>query len=182
ALKARLARELSRITFERSTTTSSNTPRPKSNASQLTAKSIFCNSGFEAVETALKTALLATARPGVIAFEGAYHGLGYGALNATHRPHFRAPFQSQLGEFGYFVPFPKNADQLRDLEQAVRGLFRRRKVGAILVEPIQGRGGIHVPPVAFLPLLRRLCAEHRALLVLDEVYTGFGRTGPWFAC
>src|SRR5215831_12908157 len=71
ALKAELARELSRITFER--------------WSRITGKTIFCNSGFEAVEAALKTAMLATGRPGMIVFEDAYHGLGYGALNATHR-------------------------------------------------------------------------------------------------
>src|SRR5262249_2339711 len=96
ALKAKLARELSRITFER---------RMSSIQSAPTAKTIFCNSGFEAVEAALKTAMLATGRPGVIAFEGAYHGLGYGALNATHRAHFREHFRAQLGGFGHFVPF-----------------------------------------------------------------------------
>jgi 4-aminobutyrate aminotransferase-like enzyme len=64
----------------------------------------------------------------------------------------------------------------------LRQLFRRRKTGAILVEPIQARGGIRLPPAGFLPLLRRLCDEHHALLILDEIYTGFGRTGRWFAC
>src|ERR1051325_9325710 len=98
ALKAQLARELSRITFERWTGQS-----PRS------AKTIFCNSGFEAVEAALKTAMLATGKRGVIAFEGAYHGLGYGVLNATHREHFRGPFRSQLREFGNFVPFPRSS-------------------------------------------------------------------------
>src|ERR1035438_3398464 len=88
ALKAQLARELSRITFERW----SLIPHP---ASRITGKTIFCNSGFEAVEAALKTALLATKKNGVIAFEGGYHGLGYGALNATHRAHFRSPFRGQ---------------------------------------------------------------------------------------
>src|ERR1017187_8027001 len=95
ALKAKLARELSRITFER-WEGRSEVRRPKSevasrDAAGATGKTIFCNSGFEAVEAALKTAMLATGKPGVIAFEGAYHGLGYGALNATHRAHFRAP-------------------------------------------------------------------------------------------
>src|SRR5688500_54332 len=90
AMKARLARELSRITFER-------WPRPDRFGSRKgrpgrSGKTIFCNSGFEAVEAALKTALLATGKPGVIAFRGAYHGLGYGALNTTDREHFRAPF------------------------------------------------------------------------------------------
>ena len=103
ALKAQLARELSRITFERW----SNTSRKSEIANRKSGKVIFCNSGFEAVESALKTAMLATGKRGVIAFEGAYHGLGYGALNATHREHFRGPFRSQLREFGHFVPFPK---------------------------------------------------------------------------
>src|SRR5258706_15890348 len=89
ALKAQLARELSRLTFERWT-------RAKSKAGRATAKTIFCNSGFEAVEAALKTALLATSKPGVIAFEGAYHGLGYHALNVTHRDHFRWPLLTLL--------------------------------------------------------------------------------------
>ncbi|MBM3833658.1 MAG: aspartate aminotransferase family protein [Verrucomicrobia bacterium] len=175
ALKARLAQELSRLTFERWSRFTPNGPR-------LTAKTIFCNSGFEAVEAALKTALLATEKPGVIAFSGAYHGLGYGALNATHRGHFRARFEPQLGRFGHFVAFPTRPDQLDDLAVCVRRLFKRKRIGAMLVEPIQGRGGINMPPADFLPLLRKLCDEEQALLIADEVFTGFGRTGKWFAC
>lgn len=168
ARKAELARELSRLTFERWTR-------------KHPGKVIFSNSGFEAVETALKTALLATGRPEIIAFHGGYHGLGYGALNATHRDHFRAPFRSQLRDFGHFAPFP-GPESLRATETALRQILRRRRVGAILVEPAQARGGINLPPPAFLPLLRRLADEHGALLILDEIYTGFGRTGKWFAC
>jgi 4-aminobutyrate aminotransferase-like enzyme len=166
--KARLARELSRLTFER--------------WGQTPGKVIFSNSGFEAVESALKTALLATGRRGIIAFEGGYHGLGYGALNATHRDLFRGPFRSQLREFGQFVKFPAARAELKEWERSVRRIFRREKIGAILAEPVQARGGINIPPPGFLPLLRRLCDEHGALLVLDEIYTGFGRTGKWFAC
>jgi 4-aminobutyrate aminotransferase-like enzyme len=203
ALKAQLARELSRITFERWAGTAKVNSRTIRNipgfTSAATGKTIFCNSGFEAVEAALKTAMLATGKRGVLAFAGAYHGLGYGALNATHRDLFRRPFLSQLGEFGYFAPFPvaadvrrlKSKEQLRnepprigchEIEKHIRDLFRREKIGAILVEPVQGRGGINVPPPEFLPLLRKLCDEHEALLILDEIYTGFGRTGRWFAC
>lgn len=174
-LKARLARELSRITFERWNRRSA----PKAAA---TGKTIFCNSGFEAVEAALKTAMLATGRRGVIAFTGAYHGLGYGALNATHRAHFRSPFETQLGRFGHFVPFPVSPVDLKTVEHELRRLFGRHRVGAVLVEPVQARGGIRLPPPEFLPLLRRLCDRHGALLILDEIYTGFGRTGRWFAC
>jgi 4-aminobutyrate aminotransferase-like enzyme len=179
ALKAELARELSRITFERWT----NPPELKTKNSKFkTGKTIFSNSGFEAVESALKTAILATQKRGVIAFTDAYHGLGYGALNATHREHFRSPFQSQLREFGYFAPFPKKTSDLATVEFQVRHFFRRERIGAILVEPMQARGGINIPPPEFLPLLRKLCDEHGALLILDEIYTGFGRTGKWFAC
>jgi 4-aminobutyrate aminotransferase-like enzyme len=126
--------------------------------------------------------MLATGKRGVIAFEGAYHGLGYGALNATHRNFFRNPFNFQLREFGKFVPFPKKTADLATVEWSIRHLFRREWIGAILVEPVQARGGINVPPREFLPLLRKLCDEHGALLIIDEIYTGFGRTGKWFAC
>ena len=168
APKALLARELSRLTFER--------------WQRKTGKVIFGNSGFEAVEAALKTARLATGRKGIIAFEGGYHGLGYGALNATHRDHFRKPFKNQLGEFGHFVPFPKTEADLATLAVQMRRLARRERIGAVLVEPIQARGGIRIPPVEFLPFLSRWCEEQGALLILDEIYTGFGRTGKWFAC
>jgi 4-aminobutyrate aminotransferase-like enzyme len=181
ALKAQLARELSRLTFGRWQPKSKLVGRRTAASS---GKTIFCNSGSEAVEAALKTARLATGKPGVIAFEGAYHGLGYGALNATHRAHFRSPFRNQLREFGHFVPFPKagQVSGLTQLEPQMRRLFRCERIGAVLVEPIQVRGGINLPPAGFLPLLRRLCDEHHALLILDEIYTGFGRTGKWFAC
>ncbi|HWN93427.1 MAG TPA: aspartate aminotransferase family protein [Methylomirabilota bacterium] len=204
-LKAQLARELSRLTFERWTGTriaKSRVQGPRSKVSGATGKTIFCNSGFEAVEAALKTALLATGKRGVIAFDGAYHGLGYGALNATHREHFRAPFHSQLGQFGHFVSFPsssvaaevtrlqsKTVDRslvtsaaTRKVASTVRGLLRHHSIGAILVEAVQARGGINIPQPDFLPMLRRVCDEHGALLILDEIYTGFGRTGAWFAC
>jgi 4-aminobutyrate aminotransferase-like enzyme len=177
-LKAELARELSRLTFERWSATN----RKSKIKNQKSAKTIFCNSGFEAVEAALKTALLATGKPGVIAFEGAYHGLGYGALNATHRDYFRSPFRPQLGEFGRFVLFPATAARLEEAGAAIRRCFAEAPIGAILVEPIQGRGGIRLPPAEFLPLLRRVCDEHGALLIADEIYTGLGRTGAWFAC
>ncbi len=178
AHKAELARELSRITFERWTARTANSELRTPNS----GKTIFCNSGFEAVEAALKTALLASGRPGIIAFEGGYHGLGYGALNATQREHFRGPFRPQLGEFGYWVPFPAGDDDLAAAGARIRDLFRQAKIGAVIVEPIQARGGVNVPPQGFLPLLRRVCTEHAALLILDEIYTGLGRTGKWFAC
>ena len=168
--KAELARALSRLTFERWS------------GGKKNGKVIFCNSGFEAVESALKTAMLATGKHGVVAFSGAYHGLGYGALNVTHRDFFRGPFQYQLREFGHFVQFPSTTGDLAAVERAIHRVLRRERIGAILVEPVQARGGINIPPRQFLPMLRRLCDKHGALLILDEIYTGFGRTGKWFAC
>lgn len=180
ARKAELARELSRITFER---WSGEGQEKSVGLKELqTSKTIFCNSGFEAVEAALKTAMLTAGKYGVIAFQGAYHGLGYGTLNATQREFFRGAFRLQLREFGHFVPFPIKPSDLPIVETLMRRQFQRGWVGAVLVEPIQGRGGINVPPPGFLPLLRRLCDEHKALLVVDEILTGFGRTGKWFAC
>jgi 4-aminobutyrate aminotransferase-like enzyme len=197
-LKAQLARELSRITFER-WVGKFEIRNPKSEVVRngtvgAAGKTIFCNSGFEAVEAALKTAMLATGKPGVIAFEGAYHGLGYGALNVTQRAHFRSPFRRQLREFARFVPFPEAGQAsppapiptattaLKTLELHIRRLFRGERIGAVLVEPIQVRGGMRIPPPGLIPMLRRLCDEHKAVLILDEIYTGFGRTGKWFAC
>jgi 4-aminobutyrate aminotransferase-like enzyme len=178
ALKAKLARELSRLTFERWSAAKFKVQGSKFKA----GKTIFCNSGFEAVEAALKTAMLATSKSGVIAFEGAYHGLGYGTLNATHREHFRGSFMKQIGGFAEFVGFPTTPRQMKRSLSEIRDLLHYKEIGAVLVEPVQARGGINVPPQTFLPALRKLCDEYGAVLVLDEIYTGFGRTGKWFAC
>jgi 4-aminobutyrate aminotransferase-like enzyme len=167
-LKADLVQRLSEITFERWT------------KKKIHARTILGNSGFEAVEAALKTAILATNRSGIITFEGAYHGLGYGALNATHRQYFRQPFRSQLRNFATAVPWPST--DLAKTEVAIRKVAGTKKFGAVLVEPIQGRAGIRIPPSDFLPRLRRLCDHYGMLLILDEVFTGFGRTGAMFAC
>lgn len=175
--KAELLAELSRVTFGRW-------------PGRRRAKSILTCSGSEAVEAAFKTARLATGRANVIAFEGAYHGLGYGALNATHREHFRSHFHDQLGGFVDFVPFPAcetcscraGTCVAPGLERRMDALARRRPVGAVIVEPVQARGGIRVPPPGFLRQLRDWCDRNGALLILDEIYTGFGRTGRWFAC
>ena len=171
ALKAALARELSRTTFER---------WPAAHCTH--GKVIFGSSGFEAVEAALKTAILATGKSGVLAFDGAYHGLGYGALTTTHREHFRSPFRRQLREFARFAEFPEHEANLSVVAEQIEQIFKRHSIGAILVEPIQGRAGIRIPPAGFLPMLRRLCDQNGVLLILDEIFTGFGRTGRWFAC
>ncbi|MFI5319929.1 MAG: aspartate aminotransferase family protein [Myxococcota bacterium] len=140
------------------------------------ARAVLGSSGSDAVESALKTALVATGKPGVVAFRGAYHGLALGALDATHRPTFRAPFAARLPVRTAFARF----GDVRDVQRAARELGA--PVGAVLAEPIQGRGGERVPPDGFLGELRALCDREGWLLILDEVYTGFGRTGRWFAC
>lgn len=135
---------------------------------------ILSASGSDAVESALKTALRATGRPGVVAFEGAYHGLGLGALDATHRALFREPFEGRLPGRTSFVPFGD--------AQAAREAARRHDAGAILFEPVQGRGGVHVAGDDFVRELRAIADELDLLLIADEVYTGLGRTGRWLAC
>ena len=139
------------------------------------AQIILGQNGGDAVEAALKTALLATGRPGVLAFENGYHGLTYGALDATARSDFRAPFHSQLGGFTRHLPYGCSLDQ-------IEAHLKAHEPGAILAEPIQGRGGINLPPPGWLAGLRRLCTDTGTLLILDEIFTGWGRTGRWFAC
>jgi 4-aminobutyrate aminotransferase / (S)-3-amino-2-methylpropionate transaminase / 5-aminovalerate transaminase len=149
--------------------------------------SILASSGAEAVEAALKTACIRSGRPGILAFDGGYHGLTYGALATTSRADFRQPFQQQLFAGVSFAPYPATDD---DLDAALTAVHCRLAdadmsawpVGAILVEPVLGRGGLVVPPAGFLSGLREMCDGSRTLLIFDEVYTGCGRTGRWFAC
>lgn len=155
------------------------------------AVSILASAGAEAVEAALKTAIVATGRAGVIAFTGSYHGLTYGALATTWREEFRWPFRPQLFSGVRFAPYPHpyhrtaadpTEETLAEIERLLaEGERSEHPIGAVLLEPVQGRGGIVVPPADFLPRLRALCDERGLLLIFDEVYTGFGRTGRWFA-
>jgi 4-aminobutyrate aminotransferase-like enzyme len=148
-------------------------------------RTFLCSTGAESVEFALKTAMLATEAPDVLSFAGAYHGLSYGTLEVGGIPKFRQPWQRQLPGRTSFVRFPdpreaKSAERALD---AVRKALRKEKaIGAVIVEPIQGRAGVIVPPDGFLRDLRKLCTERDTLLILDEIYTGFGRTGTMFAC
>ena len=140
------------------------------------ARGALSCSGADAVETALKTALLATGRPGVLAFEGAYHGLSLGALDTTWRADFRHPFAARLPGVTRFARYG-------DLEDVARvAAAPGPPLGAVLVEPLQGRGGERVPPPGFLAELGALCRRRGWLLIADEIYTGFGRTGRWFGC
>lgn len=143
--------------------------------------------GADAVEVALKCAELVTGRAGVIAFEGGYHGVGGGALAVTGRRDFRDPFGGRLAGATTFVAFPRTPAQAeRVLEELDRKLRSRSSglppTGALIVEPIQGRGGVVVPPPGFLVSLRALCDAHDLLLIADEIFCGLGRCGAWFAC
>jgi acetylornithine/succinyldiaminopimelate/putrescine aminotransferase len=131
----------------------------------------FCNSGAEAIEGALKTARKFTRRSKFVAFRGGYHGDTFGALSAMSSAHYRAAFEPLLQAFE-FLPFD-DLDAIKSIDAAV---------AAVLVEPVQGEGGVRIPGDAFLPALRRRCDQTGALLILDEVMTGFGRTGKFFAC
>lgn len=134
----------------------------------------FAISGAEAVEIALKTALGATGRPGILAFAPSYHGLTLGALNVTSREEFRAPFAAHLHGHTRRLPF---AGDLARVDEALTG----GGIGAAIVEPIVGREGVLIPPDGWLSALAALCRKHGTLLIADEIFTGFGRTGTLFA-
>lgn len=137
-------------------------------------RSFFCASGSEAIEGALLLATLHTHRPDVVAMSNGLHGRTRWAMNSTGLSMWRTdPFP--LGDI-HHVPFG-DASALED----VLGEHGSR-IAAVLAEPIQGNGGINVPPSDYWPRLRRLCSEYGTMLVLDEVQTGLGRTGRWFAC
>jgi 4-aminobutyrate aminotransferase-like enzyme len=141
------------------------------------ARIILGQNGSDSVEAALKTALLATGRSGVLAFEGGYHGLGYGALEPTARGFFRDPFDAQRGHFAAHLPYGCEMSVVRD-----HFLSSQNATGAVIVEPVQGRGGMRVPDAGWLAALKAECGRHGALLIVDEIFTGWGRTGEWFAC
>lgn len=148
------------------------------------SKSYLCSTGSEAIETALKTALLSSGKSGIVAFVGAYHGLSIGALEVCGLERFRAPFASATAHRAVFFDYPRAADEgaaartLTAIDDRVR---RQNNIGALIVEPILARGGVVVPPAGFLRALRELCDEHQIVLIFDEIYTGFGRTGTMFA-
>ncbi|HUH16200.1 MAG TPA: 4-aminobutyrate--2-oxoglutarate transaminase [Gaiellaceae bacterium] len=151
------------------------------------AKAAFFNAGTEAVENAVKFARLYTRRPAVIAFEGAFHGRTLLALTLTSRPY---PYKLGMGPLApevYRASFPTDY-RGPDAETALaelRGMFSTHvaaeQVAAIIVEPVQGEGGFLPAPQAFMEGLRSICDEHGICLIVDEVQTGFARTGKLFA-
>jgi 4-aminobutyrate aminotransferase / (S)-3-amino-2-methylpropionate transaminase / 5-aminovalerate transaminase len=151
------------------------------------AKAAFFNAGTEAVENAVKFARAYTRRPAVIAFEGGFHGRTLLSLSLTSKTH---PYKAGLGPFSpevYRVPFaneyrgPDIAAALAALEQALITQVAAETVAAIVIEPVQGEGGFVVAPPEFLAGVRRICDDNGIVLVVDEVQTGFARTGMFFA-
>ncbi len=147
----------------------------------------FFNSGAEAVENAIKFARSYTKRPAVVAFDGGFHGRTLLALSLTSKTH---PYKAGLGPFApevyrvsYADPYrgPDALAALAELERAFKTRVAAEEVAAIVVEPVQGESGFVVPPREFLQALRRIADEHGIVLVVDEVQTGFGRTGRLFA-
>ena len=137
----------------------------------------FSNSGAESIEAALKLSRRHTGRPRVMAFLGAFHGRTYGALSlSASKPMQRRGFAPLLSEVVH-----ARYGNLESVEALLRTTCPPEELAAIFVEPIQGEGGYIVPPPDFLPGLRRICDKHGAMLVLDEVQTGVGRTGRMFA-
>jgi predicted acetylornithine/succinylornithine family transaminase len=136
-------------------------------------KAFFCNSGAEANEAAIKLARLHTPanRNKIITFRGGFHGRTYGATSATAQPKYHEGIGPLLPGFAY-APF----GDLEAVKKLVDG-----ETCAIMIEPIQGEGGIRIPPDGFLQGLRQLADEHELLLIFDEVQSGCGRTGKWFA-
>ena len=143
------------------------------------ARAMLSLGGADAVTAALKTAVLATGKTGVVAFEGSYHGLTYGPLAVSgYAERFRAPFSAQLQRDVWFTPWPASD---ADVEEALAALPEDwSAIGAVIIEPIQGRAGVRVPPPGFLAGLEKRCREHGALLIVDEIFTGLGRCGAWW--
>jgi putrescine aminotransferase len=134
--------------------------------------SFFVNSGAEAVEAALKFARAATGRPRLIACHGAFHGKTLGALSVTGRALYQDPFRPLVPEVS-FVPYGDSDALAAAMDD---------RVAAVIVEPIQGEGGVVVPPPGYLPAVRAITRKWGSLLIVDEVQTGMGRTGWLWAC
>lgn len=151
------------------------------------AKTIFLTTGAEAIENAVKFARAYTGRPGVISFTGAFHGRTALAAGLTGKV---VPYKKGLGPVMpsiWHAPFPTLAngleveDTLRHLDFIFKADIDPSDVAAIIIEPVQGEGGFHEAPPALLRALRRICDEHGIVMIVDEVQTGFGRTGRMFA-
>ncbi len=148
------------------------------------SKTFLATTGAEAVEAALKTAVVATGKAHFASFTGGYHGLSLGALSVCGLERFRAPFAAAVGGNTLFLDYPRSiagGSAEPAIERARAALAARDDIAAVIVEPIQSRGGCVIPPPGYLSGLHAACKELGILLIFDEIYTGFGRTGTWFA-
>ncbi len=150
-------------------------------------KTTFFSTGAEAVENAVKIARAATGRSGVIAFSGAFHGRTMMGMALTGKV---VPYKTGFGPFPgevFHIPFPMPLhgvsveDSLHALQYLFKADIEPKRVAAIIIEPVQGEGGFYVAPPELMRALRKVCDEHGILLIADEIQTGFGRTGRWFA-
>lgn len=142
----------------------------------------FFNSGAEAVENAVKVARSVTGRPGILCFEGAFHGRTHFAMSLTHR---ERTYKEGFGPFSpdvHRVPYPGlDGSTIDEFREAAEALLRGGAIAAAIVEPILGEGGVIVPPDDFLKILGELCRRFGSLLIVDEIQTGYGRTGRFLA-
>ncbi len=134
------------------------------------SRAYFCNSGAESVEAALKLVRRATGKSKIVAAERSFHGRTLGALGSTYKPIYREPFRP-LNE-ATFIPYND--------QEALKAAVTQDK-GAVILEPVQGEAGVYVADADYLRAARQICDDVGALLIFDEVQTGFGRTGKWFA-
>jgi acetylornithine/N-succinyldiaminopimelate aminotransferase len=131
----------------------------------------FCNSGAEAVEAAMKLARVVSDKSAFVAAEHSFHGRTIGSLSVTHKSMYRDPFMPPVSSETTFVPY-SDADAIKNAISA--------NTAAVILEPIQGEGGVNIPNPEYLKEVREICDETDTLLIFDEVQTGFGRTGTWF--
>jgi 4-aminobutyrate aminotransferase-like enzyme len=146
------------------------------------AKAFVATSGSEAIEAALKTAMLLTGKSRFASYRGAYHGLSFGALAVAGIDRFRAPFAGVLRHEPVLLEYPHSTANTVEAASLARDLLDRSgDVAALVVEPIQGRGGCIVPPHGYLLRIAEICRDRNVVLIADEIFTGFARTGKWFA-
>jgi 4-aminobutyrate aminotransferase-like enzyme len=148
------------------------------------SKSFLATTGSEAIEAALKTAILASGKSRFACYRGAYHGLSFGALSVGGLERFRAPFAAALGTQAVLLEYPRDSSGVSALDAAAQArelLAVHRDLAALVIEPIQGRAGCILPPPGYLAAMRNVCDQLNLLMIVDEIFTGFGRTGSWFA-
>lgn len=142
---------------------------------------ILGQNGADAVEAAIKTSLLYTGKKRIIAFEGAYHGLSFGALHCTFNPKFKAPFTHLLVDVTTYFPFPDEPSWMKIANDIEEFVFKNKDVGLLIIEPVQARGGVRIAPIGFMKKIREVTEKYGIVLAVDEIFSGLGRCGRKFA-